>query len=90
MDAPKAGYVSAITWGGAVLSSEIQLTGKVARAILLAERLVRNVVMVRCFLFTSLGEGKKCELVMDKGKYNLEKLDCRIYLGGDKDITQIS
>ena len=85
IDALKASYVSAITWGGAVLSSEIQLTGNIARAFLLAERLVRDVVVVRCLLFTSLDEGKKGELVMDKGKYSLEKLDCQINLGGDKD-----
>ena len=56
ISSPKASYVSAFVWGGVVLSTEIQLTGNVKNTHVLAERLDRDVAIVRCFFFVNVGE----------------------------------
>ena len=76
-----AAYVSAIAWEGTILNTEIQLTGKVESAQLLAERLAGDVVIVRCFLFANIGGDEDCSMVTDEGKWRLEVRKSRVDLG---------
>ena len=81
VNSSKASYVSAITWEGTVLNTEIQLTGKVESAQLLAERLAGDVVIARCFLFANIGRDDNCSMVADKGKWHLEVRKSHVDLG---------
>ena len=76
----KATYVSAIAWEGTILNTEIQLTGKVGDAQLLAERLTGDVTVVRCFIFVNIGK-KDCPMVADEGKWQLKIRKSHVDLG---------
>ena len=73
--------MSAIAWEGTILSTEIQLTGKVGGAQLLAERLAGDVVIVKCFFFVNIGKDEDCSMVADKEEHNLEIRKSRVDLG---------
>ena len=73
--------MNAIAWEGTILSTEIQLTGKVGGAQLLAERLSGDVVIARCFLFVNIGEDEDCSIVADKGKWQLKVKNSHVDLG---------
>ena len=81
VSSPKASYVGAIVWGGVILSTEIQLTGKVKSAFVLAERLTRDVTIVRCLIFVNLGKDKDCPIVADKEGHNLKIRKSHVDLG---------
>ena len=73
--------MSAIAWGGAVLSTEIQLTGKIGGAQLLAERLTGDVTVLSCFFFINIGWDEDCSMVADKENHNLEIRRSHVDLG---------
>ena len=81
VSSPKASYVSALAWGGAVLNTEIQLTGKVKNAFVLAERLVRDVTIVRCLIFVNIGENIEGILVGETDGHTLTVRKSRVDLG---------
>ena len=54
--ASKISYLGSLVWGGILLGTELQLTGEVKSAELLAERLAKDVTVIRCFFFASTGE----------------------------------
>ena len=81
VNSSKASYVSALAWEGTILNTEIQLTGKVGGAQLLAERLAGDVVIVRCFLFANIGGDEDCSMVADKEGHNLEIRKSHMDLG---------
>ena len=80
MNFSKASYVSALVWGGVVLGTEIQLTGK-GEGTLLAERLSGDVMMVQCFLFVNLGKEKDGDIVTEKGDYQMQIRKSYVDLG---------
>ena len=81
VSSPKASYVSALAWGGVVLSTEIQLTGKVKSIYVLAERLVRDITIVRCFFFVNVGENIEGTLVGKTEGHTLAVRKSRVDLG---------
>ena len=81
VSSPRATYVSALVWSGVVLSTEIQLTGKVKIVFVLAERLVRDVAIVRCFFFVNIGENIEGTLVGKTDGHTLAVRKSRVDLG---------
>ena len=77
----KASYVSTLVWGGVILSTEIQLTGKVKSAFVLAKRLVGDVAIVRCFFFVNVGENIEGTLVWKTDDHTLEIKNSHVDLG---------
>ena len=77
----RATYVSALVWRGTVLSTEIQLTGNIKSAWVLAERLARDVAIVRCFFFVNIGEGIEGTLVGKTDGHTLAVRKSRVDLG---------
>ena len=81
MNSSRATYVSALAWGGVALSTEIQLTGMVKSTFVLAERLVGDVAVVRCFFFVNIGENIKGTLVGETDGHTLAVRKSRVDLG---------
>ena len=71
VETSKASYAGALVWGGPVVGTEIQLTGDTESAVVLAERLINDVEIVRCFVFANVGEGKVGRLVVEEGKFKI-------------------
>ena len=63
------------------MSTEIQLTGKIESAQLLAERLSGDVTLVKCFIFVNIGKEEDCSMVADEGNYNLKIKRSHVDLG---------
>ena len=81
VSSPRATYVSALVWGGTVLSTEIQLTGNIKSVFVLAERLARDVAIVRCFFFVNIGESIEGTLVGKTNGHTLAIRKSRVDLG---------